>query len=87
MKRPFVFETIAMVTALLGAFIFVSGLMQFINPEFVNVNAKQDYSPRLNFLIPTLISLAIFGVSWHFNKKAGKIRRELKAVPKKENDV
>jgi hypothetical protein len=78
MNKPYKNEAIAAITGLAGAFVLVSGLMPFINPGFVDVNETGQYSPRLAFLIPTLLSLPLLGVSWHFNKKGQAIRRELK---------
>jgi|GEM_PF-2284773 len=76
MKKPYAFEAIAALFAIAGTMILVSGLMPFINPGFVEVNATGDYSPRMEFLIPTLFSLPLLGLSWNFNKKAQAIRRE-----------
>jgi len=77
MKNPTAFEAVAAVAGIVGAFVLVSGLMPFINPGFVDVNHTGEYSPRMEFLVPTLLSLPILGVAWHFNKKAQAIRREL----------
>jgi hypothetical protein len=87
MIKAIICEAISVLTGFLGAFTFVLGLLQFINPEFVNENATHAYSPRMDFLIPTLVSLPILGVSLYCRKKADRIRRGLKTTPKKENDV
>jgi hypothetical protein len=55
--------------------------MPFINPGFVDVNETGEYSPRLAFLVPTLLSLPLLGISWSFNQKARAIRRELERPP------
>ncbi|MGD0259853.1 MAG: hypothetical protein ABSD29_08490 [Verrucomicrobiota bacterium] len=81
MKRPYTYEAVAGVAGILGAFVLVSGLMPFINPGFVDANETGEYSPRMAFLVPTLLSLPLLGISWHFNKKAQAIRRELKGPP------
>jgi hypothetical protein len=77
MKKPYAYEAVAVVSGIAGAFVLVSGLMPFINPGFVDANATGEYSPRMAFLVPTLFSLPLLGISWHFNKKAQAIRREL----------
>jgi ABC-type sugar transport system permease subunit len=77
MKKPAMYEAAAVIFGFVGAMVLVSGLMPFINPGFADANETGEYSPRMLFLIPTLLSLPIFGVSWHFNKKAQAIRREL----------
>jgi len=77
MKNPYAYEAVAVSAGILGAFVLVSGLMPFINPGFVDVNETGEYSPRMAFLVPTLLSLPVLGVSWHFNKKAQAIRRVL----------
>ena len=79
MKKPCTYEAVAVGTGIIGAFVLVSGLMPFINPGFVDANATGDYSPRMTFLLPTLLSLPLMGISWHFNKKAQAIRRELES--------
>src|SRR5277367_4917839 len=71
MKKPYAYEAVAVVSGVAGAFVLVSGLMPFINPGFVDANATGEYSPRMAFSLPLL------GISWHFNKKAQAIRREL----------
>jgi hypothetical protein len=81
MKKPYTYEAVAALTGILGVFVLVSGLMPFINPEFVDLNEAKDYSPKLAFLVPTLLSLPILGAAWHFNKKAQDIRRGLKKNP------
>jgi hypothetical protein len=81
MKRPYTYEAVAVVSGIVGAIVLVSGLMPFINPGFVDVNATGEYSPRMAFLVPTLLSLPLLGISWHFNKKAQAIRRELESPP------
>ena len=77
MKKPYAYEVVAVGAGIVGAFVLVSGLMPFINPGFLDVNMTGEYSPRMAFLVPTLLSLPILGVSWRFNKKAQVIRREL----------
>jgi hypothetical protein len=81
MKKYHLYEAIAVVLALPGVILLVNGLMPFINPGFVEVNHTRDYSPRTEFLIPTLLSLPLFGLSWHFNQKAQGIRRDLNQDP------
>jgi hypothetical protein len=78
MKKPYAYEALAAVAAMFGVALFVSGLMPFINPELVDLQQTGEYSPRMLFLVPTLFSLPIFGVSWRLNTKAQGIRRELK---------
>jgi hypothetical protein len=51
--------------------------MPFINPGFVDLNESGEYLPRMVFLVPALFSLPLLGISWHFNKQAQAIRREL----------
>jgi hypothetical protein len=51
--------------------------MPFTNPGFLDANETGTYSPRAAFLVPTLLSLPLLGIAWHFNKKAQAIRREL----------
>jgi hypothetical protein len=70
------YEAVAAVSGIVGAIVLVSGLMPFINPGFVDANKTGEYSPRMAFLLPTLLSLPLLGISWHFNKKAQGIRRE-----------
>src|SRR5208283_4048850 len=79
MKKPYANEAVAAVSGIVGAIVLVSGLMPFINPGFVDVNATGDYSPRMAFLVPALLSLPLLGISWHFNKKAQAVRRELES--------
>jgi hypothetical protein len=81
MKKPFVYEVVAVGAGIVGALVLVSGLMPFINPGFVDANSTGDYSPRMAFLVPTLLALPILGVSWHFNKKAQAVRQESKRPP------
>lgn len=76
MKKPYAYEAAAVVCGIAGALVLVTGLMPFINPGFVDANATGEYSPRLTFLVPTLFSLPLLGISWHFNKKAQAIRGE-----------
>jgi hypothetical protein len=76
MKKPYAYEAIAVGAGIVGAFVLVSGLMPFINPGFVDLHSTGEYSPRMAFLVPTLLSLPILGVAWHFNQKAQAIRRE-----------
>lgn len=82
MRKPIIYESIAMLAALVGALMLVGGLLPFINPGFFDLNFE-DYSPRKSFLILTLLSLPILGLSWHFNKKAQSIKRELKTITPK----
>ncbi|WP_040549176.1 hypothetical protein [Pedosphaera parvula] len=77
MKKTYAYEAVAVCAGLVGAFVLVSGLMPIINPGFVDANQTGEYSPRMSFLVPTLLSLPILGLSWHFNKKARAIRQEL----------
>jgi len=77
MKQSYTYETLAAVTGILGAFVLVTGLMPFINPGFVDLRHSGEYSPRMEFLAPTLLSLPLLGVSWHLNKKAQAIRKAL----------
>ena len=76
MKDHIKFETIAVVLATAGAFVLVEGLMPVINPGFLEVNLKGNYSPRLIFLTGTLFSLPLLVLSWHFNQKAQTIRKQ-----------
>jgi hypothetical protein len=77
MKKLHICEAIAAGAGLIGAIILVAGFMPIINPQFVDVNETSNYSPRMAFLLPTLFSLPILGLAWHFNKKAQLIRREV----------
>ncbi|EEF60710.1 hypothetical protein [Pedosphaera parvula] len=77
MKKTYAYEAVAVCAGIVGAFVLVSGLMPIINPGLVDVNKTSENSSRITFLVPTLLSLPILGVSWHFNKKARAIRREL----------
>jgi hypothetical protein len=79
MKKPCAYEALAVVTAIFGVALFVSGLMPFINPAQVDLHQTGEYSPRMLFLVPTLFSLPVFGVSWRLNTKAQGIRRALEA--------
>jgi hypothetical protein len=81
MKKTYMHEGLAMVTGMVGAFVLVVGLMPFINPGLVDLHHSGDYSPRMEFLVPTLISLPILGVSWRLNKKAQAIRKTLSQTP------
>lgn len=71
------YEAVAAVSGIVGAFVLVSGLMPFINPGFLDANETGEYSPRMVFLVGTLLSLPLLGISWHFNKKAQAIRQQL----------
>jgi hypothetical protein len=71
------YEAVAVVSGIVGAFLLVSGLMPFINPGFIDVNETGEYSPRAIFLAGTLFSLPFLGISWHFNTKARTIRKEM----------
>ena len=77
MKQHIFYEAVATLSGIVGALVLVTGLMPFINPGFVDVNETGTYSPRLAFLVPTLLSLPLLGVSWHFNKKAQALRQQL----------
>jgi ABC-type Fe3+ transport system permease subunit len=77
MKNHTPFEAIATLLAIVGIFILVGGLMPVINPGFLEVKERRDYSPRLIFLAGVLLSLPLLGLSWHFNKKAQSIRQQL----------
>ena len=88
MKKSYATEATAMVIGVIAATILVVGLLPFINPAMVDLGENGDYSPRLHFLVPTLLSLPLFGLSWHLNKKAQKIRREsekLKEIAKNQS--
>ena len=78
MKKLYAYEALAAVAAFFGVVLVVSGLMPFINPEQVDLRQTGEYSPRMLFLVPTLLSLPIFGVSWRLNTKAQEIRRAQK---------
>ena len=76
MKPHLMYEVAAAILAFIGTIVLVNGLMPFINPGFLNVNEKGEYSPRLIFLTGALLSLPILGLSWHLNKKALLIRQQ-----------
>jgi hypothetical protein len=80
MKKPYAYEALAALAATLAVALLVSGLMPFINPGFLELHQTGEYSPRMAFLVPTLLSLPMFGVAWSLNQKAQGIRRELKAA-------
>jgi len=80
MKRHNSYGAVAAVMGVAGALVLVAGLMPFINPGFVDTNESEIYSPRMAFLIPTLLSLPLLGISWKFNKKAQAARREFEMV-------
>lgn len=77
MKRPYGYEAAAAILGLIGAFLLGTGLTPFTNPGMVDAANTGDYSPRMQFLIPTLLSLPFLGAAWHFNTKARKITKAL----------
>ena len=77
MKRTSQYEAVAAISAIVGAGVLVTGLMPFINPGFLDANETGEYSPRMIFLVGTLLSLPLLGMAWHFNKKAQAIRQKL----------
>lgn len=77
MKEHSIYEAAAAVLAMTGAGVLVSGLMPFINPGQLDIEETGEYSPRLIFLTGALFSLPLLGLSWHLNKKAQELRRQL----------
>jgi hypothetical protein len=75
MKKASLYEAAAMAIAVIGAFLFAGGLMPFTNPGAVEMHNEGTYSPRMQFLIPTLLSLPVLGCAWRLNQKAQRIRR------------
>lgn len=87
MKKASLYEAVAMAIAVIGAFLFAGGLMPFINPGAVEMHNEGTYSPRMQFLIPTLLSLPVLGCAWRLNQKAQRIRRESKPPIEQDKQV
>lgn len=87
MKKALLYEAGAMLIGTLGAVVLVTGLMPFINPVFVDLHAEGEYSPRLSFLVPTLLALPILGAAWRLNQKAQQFRHTAKSFHRPKQDL
>lgn len=83
MKKTLPYEIIAVVLAILGAFLLVGVYMPVINPGLTRVETHQELPSVGYYIVATPIPLAVLFASWYFNRKAQQLKREEKPAEEK----
>jgi len=85
MQKSFPYEIVAVVLALLGAFLLVAVYYPVINPGQFKLDSHQEDAPLSRYILGTPISLLILSASWYFNRKAQRLKRESKDSDTRRN--
>jgi len=75
LKKSLLYEIVAAVSAIFGAFLLVGVYMPVLNPVQTKLETHQELPSLVYYFVMTPIPLAVLSAAWYFNRKAQRLKR------------
>jgi len=77
-KKSLPYEIIAAVSAIVGAGILIAVYFPILNPGQYRIEAHHESPSVAYYIIVKPFPLLILGVAWYWNRKAQRMKRDMK---------